>query len=83
MKKIFLIIIILLTTSCYDYKQPNEISIVNGIAIDYNDKYEITYEIIDTNKKDETYIIDGCALTLKSALFESEFKSLKMYLYHT
>ena len=50
MKKIILLIVLLFCTSCYNYQEVNEIAIVNGIGIDYNNNYKITFEIVDINE---------------------------------
>ena len=51
-KIITLIIIILITTGCFDYKELNNLGIVTGIAIDYdNNKYTVTIEILNDKKE--------------------------------
>lgn len=45
-------IFILTSTGCWDYRSTNDMTIVSGVAVDWNaDKtgYEVTYEIIDPN----------------------------------
>ena len=56
MKKFFIILIFLLFTSgCYDYNQLNDLGIISGIAIDYEDeKFKVTFEVISTKKEGET-----------------------------
>ena len=45
-----IIIITLLLVGCYDYKEINDLTIVSGILLDYqDDKYDITFQIIDEN----------------------------------
>lgn len=59
MKKIIILIsIILLCTSCYDYKEINDLAIISAIGIDYeNDEYIITLEVLNDNiDKDSTNI---------------------------
>ena len=51
-KKILLILILLLTTGCYNYTEINDLKLVNGIYIDYKDnKYNIKF---DTDKNIES-----------------------------
>ena len=44
MKKILIIILtLLLCTGCFDYKEINDLAIINAIGVDYeNDEYVIT-----------------------------------------
>ena len=66
MKKIILIVMILFITSgCYDYQELNEINIISGVGIDYkDDEYEVSLEVINSEKdgtssKISTEIIKG------------------------
>lgn len=55
MKKILLILILLLTTSCQDYVEINDFAIVSGIILDYNNnKIDLTAELI-INEEQTTY----------------------------
>ncbi|MBR1416297.1 MAG: Ger(x)C family spore germination protein [Bacilli bacterium] len=56
MKKILLLLILFLCSSCYDYQEVNDLAIVSGMAIDYiDDNYYLTYEVINTkNDKEDT-----------------------------
>lgn len=56
MKKLILLLAIpLLMSGCYDYNQLNDLAIISGIAIDYeNDEFKVTFEIISTKKEGET-----------------------------
>ena len=59
MKKILIIILtLLLCTGCFDYKEINDLAIINAIGIDYeNDEYIITLEILnDQIDKDSSKI---------------------------
>lgn len=75
MKKLLLLILLLLCSGCYDYTEPNNTVIVNGIGIDYKDnKYYITYEIIDTKlakdseEKHKSYTVNESGTTLVDAM---------------
>ena len=56
MKKIFFILIIpFILGGCYDYNQLNDLAIISGIGIDYeNDEFKVTFEVISTKKEGET-----------------------------
>ena len=56
MKKI-LIILILVCSGCNNYKELNNMAIVTGISIDYDNKYEIN--IIVSDDKNTVYQTDG------------------------
>ncbi len=73
MKKIiFFVFFMLLLTGCADYKEINEMAIVSGIGIDYqNDEYVVTLEILNEKSgKDKitTYIRTGKDQSLATAL---------------
>lgn len=55
MKKILILIItIFLTSGCYDYIELNDLSIISGVSVDYeNDKYKVTYEILNDQKESQ------------------------------
>ncbi|MCI8671809.1 MAG: Ger(x)C family spore germination protein [Bacilli bacterium] len=55
MKKILILLIIpLLLGGCYDYNELNDLAIVAGVGIDYeDDKYIVTFEILSTKKEGE------------------------------
>ena len=51
MKKIILLIICLLLSGCYDYQELNDMSIVSGIGISYeDDEYVVSLEITESVK---------------------------------
>ena len=80
MKKIFLILITLLfCSSCYNYQEVNEIAIVDGIGIDYqNNEYKITFEIVDINSEYEhSYTIESIANNFDSAINNTKELSSK------
>lgn len=61
MKKILLIFILLLTTSCQDYTEINDFAIISGIILDYNTEYEMISELIinEEETKIETFKTTG------------------------
>ena len=51
-KKIIIILLILITTGCFNYVEINNLVIVSGIGIDYKDnKYVVTFENLYQNKE--------------------------------
>ena len=82
MKKIFLILFIsFLLSGCYDYNQLNDLAIISGIGIDFeNDEFKVTFEVISTKKEGETsgsnstYYITSSGNTLVDAFTKSANK---------
>lgn len=68
---IFVIILVVSTNGCWDYREINKLSIVTGIAVDRgeNSKYKTTFEIVDTQE-------GGIEKKIKSKLIESEGETL-------
>ena len=56
MKRLLILLIIpFILSGCYDYNELNDLAIISGIGIDYeNDEYIVTYEILSTKKEGET-----------------------------
>jgi len=74
-KILFLIIIPLFLSSCYDYKELNELAIINGISIEKeHNEYLVTYEILntstskDSDEESKSYTIKDTGNTLTEAL---------------
>ena len=51
MKKMLLIIMCLLLCSCYNYIEVNNLCFISSIGIDYDKKFNITFEIIEEKKE--------------------------------
>ena len=83
MKKILLIVMLFLCTSCYDYKETKDLLLVSGIAIEHKDNYNITFEIINTNKenneeiKNKSYTCNSNGNTITDAFDNANKKCLK------
>ena len=82
MKKFFIVIVIMLfVTGCYDYRELNDMSVVDGIAIDYkDDKYEVKLEVVSSEKgKDgneiKTNVISSKDKVLANAFYKATKKS--------
>ncbi|MBP3635062.1 MAG: Ger(x)C family spore germination protein [Bacilli bacterium] len=55
MKKIFIILLILLMSGCYNYKELNQISIISSIAIDKDDdEYKVSAQIMNAKEDEES-----------------------------
>jgi len=84
-KYLILIVIILLSSGCFDYQELNNRAIISGISVDYNnDNYEITMEILTSQKSEnqnsensKTYYIDGEANTIPEAFQKANLKLAK------
>ena len=68
-KYVLIPVIILLTTSCYNYLEVNEIAIVEGLSIDYIDNnYQVILEIVDIKSDNEnSYLIESSSTSLNDA----------------
>lgn len=71
MKKILLLGLLILTLGgCYDYYELNELAIVVGIGIDYQDEeYIITYEVISNNVDKESADTKSYTVTMQNESF--------------
>ena len=80
MKKIILLIVILLLTGCYDYKELNDMNVVDAIYVDYKDnKYYVSAEIIslDNEKELEKEFITGSGKNISEAFYDIKKNSSK------
>lgn len=84
-KLIFLLIIPLILGGCYDYNQLDDLAIIEGIGIDYeDDKFFVTFEVISTKKEGETsgsnntYYINSSGDTLAYAFTDAANKMDKV-----
>lgn len=72
MKKILILITILfLCTGCYDYKEVSDLAIISAIGIEYeNDLYEVTFEVLKDNTKDNesSFVSSATGKTLTEAI---------------
>lgn len=90
MKKLCLILITLLLTGCYDYKEINELALISSIGIDYkDDNYEIIFELLNDSKSSEqgatasTYIVNDKGTTIAEAFDNIALRISKIpYYYH-
>ena len=89
MKKILIIILtLLLCTGCFDYKEINDLAIINAIGVDYeDDEYIITLEILnDQIDKDSSKITSytkvGHGKNLTSAIENAADKLSKQLIFN-
>lgn len=78
MKKILLILLILFCTGCYDYNEINDLEIVSGIVIDYEDEeYIVNIEVLDTSESASqgSYYLNGKGKTVEEAMNNVYFGS--------
>ncbi len=92
MKKVIclILVILFLTTGCYDYIELNELAIVSGISIDYDkDEYKVAFEILNTKNQDQSpdknkvYIAKGKGKNIADAFYNTSLEIAKTpYLAH-
>lgn len=92
MKKFFLLsfVLLFLSSGCYDYIELNEMAIVSGISIDYEEEmYSVAFEILNTVSKDDkqnqpkVYIAKGKGNSISEAFSNTSFEIAKSpYLVH-
>lgn len=83
MKKIIIIVLILFTTGCYNYKEVEDLALISSLAIDYiDDNFEVIIEVEENNKdeKYQSHILNGFGKTIESAM-ENTSISLNKELY--
>lgn len=83
MKKLLFILVLFLFCGCTNYNDINSLAIINEIAIDYNNKYDIYVKVLSSNQQSEDKIylescttLDECFSTLNNKLTK------KLYLAH-
>ncbi len=90
MKKILILISIFLLTGCYNYQELNNLAIVKGASIDYqNNNYIVNYAISNANQNkngefsNKTALLEGKGVTISDAIAEMNLSSPKeLYIGH-
>lgn len=84
MKKIILIFILLLLSGCKDYTEVNDLGIISGIIIDYQDnKYKITSELIINDKESNVQVLTTMSDSIDEAIKEmSKLTNKKIFIPH-
>ena len=80
MKKIIIVLLLIfLTTGCYDYVELNELSIITMIIVDkQSDMYNISFEILNDQKQNidgKSIIVKGSGKTLTKAISDATSKT--------
>lgn len=77
MKKIiFILLITLFLGGCYDYQELNDLAIISGIAIDYEDDYEVTFEVLESQKEsnEKASYVKATGKTISEAFAKASLK---------
>lgn len=77
MKKIiFILLIPLFLGGCYDYQELNDLAIISGIAIDYEDDYEVTFEVLESQKEsnEKASYVKATGKTISEAFAKASLK---------
>ena len=84
MKKIILISILLLLSGCKDYTEVNDLGIISGIIIDYQDnKFKITSELIINDKESNVQVLTTMSDSIDEAIKEmSKLTNKKIFIPH-
>ncbi len=92
MKKFFVLtfFILLLSSGCYDYTELNNMAIVSGISVDYEENsYHVGFEVLNTVSKDDNqnqpkvYRVQGKGDSLSKAFSDASLELAKIpYLAH-
>ena len=70
MKKLIILISIFLLTGCYDYIEIDDLAIISGIVLDYqNDKYNLTSQIIENDKETKIKTITTEGNTIEECIY--------------
>lgn len=84
MKKIILIFILLLLSGCKDYTEVNDLGIISGIIIDYQDnKFKITSELIINDEESNVEVLTTMSDSIDEAIKEiSKLTNKKIFIPH-
>ena len=92
MKKYFILLffILLVSTGCFDYTELNDMAIVSGISLDYEENgYHVGFEILNTVSKDDNqnqpkvYLVEGYGTSISEAFSDATLEVAKYpYLAH-
>ncbi len=77
-KLLFILILPFILGGCYDYNELNDLALISGIGIDYeDDMYNVTFEILSTKKSGEqsgatsTYTVNAKGKTVTEAFMNN------------
>lgn len=75
-KLLFILLIPLFLGGCYDYQELNDLAIISGIAIDYEDDYEVTFEVLESQKEsnEKASYVKATGKTISDAFAKASLK---------
>ena len=75
-KLLFILLIPLFLGGCYDYQELNDLAIISGIAIDYEDDYEVTFEVLESQKEsnEKASYVKATGKTISEAFAKASLK---------
>ena len=75
-KLLFILLIPLFVGGCYDYQELNDLAIISGIAIDYEDDYEVTFEVLESQKEsnEKASYVKATGKTISEAFAKASLK---------
>ena len=75
-KLLFILLIPLFLGGCYDYQELNDLAIISGIAIDYEDDYEVTFEVLESQKEsnEKASYVKATGKTISEAFANASLK---------
>lgn len=75
-KLLFILLISLFLGGCYDYQELNDLAIISGIAIDYEDDYEVTFEVLESQKEsnEKASYVKATGKTISEAFANANLK---------
>lgn len=85
MKKIIIMLIsIFLLSGCTDYVEINDLAIISGIAIDYeNDLYKLTAQLIENDKESKVVVLTTASSSIDEAMSEiSKLSNKELFISH-
>ena len=85
MKKIIIMLIsIFLLSGCADYVEINDLAIISGIAIDYeNDLYKLTAQLIENDKESKVVVLTTASSSIDEAMSEiSKLSNKELFISH-
>ncbi len=84
MKKIIILVCIFLLTGCSDYVEINDLALISGIAIDYEDDlYKLTTQIIENDKESKIIVLNTASSSIDEAMSEiSKLSNKELFISH-
>ena len=79
-----MLISIFLLSGCADYVEINDLAIISGIAIDYeNDLYKLTAQLIENDKESKVIVLTTASSSIDEAMSEiSKLSNKELFISH-